>query len=382
MAYKHRINWVDGMKINKDHFIGFEDAMMQQMIQMNRQFVHQNNYGLLPHTRTNEDAVKLSLSIDGMDTLSVLIHKCFAVTLGGFHIEIDDTIQDAQEISERINIREFIKNDTSQIGYILLAAKPFQRVAIGDVNPSEEPYRRPYVSQGYELSLVSEKDLNTNDTGLNNIVVAKVLKDGDSVTLVDDYIPPCTSIQSHSELRQTYIDVDVYLNKMELYGLQIILKIQQKNQTNELSKIVLSIAKEVLYYLRNTMSSFRNMDKNAPPIDMITKVMSLARIIKGGIDLSIGSGKENLLNYISDWCDVSQVTFENVIDNMVNLEYCHHDSAQAIDKLSEFTLLTHSLFKKLNELEYIGKKSDSSIFVKEDVVIKEPEKKRRRFFME
>ena len=38
--------------------------------------------------------------------------------------------------------------------------------------------------------------------------------------------------------------------------------------------------------------------------------------------------------------------------------------------------------KKLNELEYIGKKSDSNIFVKEDVIVEEQVKKRRRFFME
>jgi hypothetical protein len=41
-----------------------------------------------------------------------------------------------------------------------------------------------------------------------------------------------------------------------------------------------------------------------------------------------------------------------------------------------------SLFKKLNELDYIGKKSDSGIFVKEEVVENTEVKSRRSFLLD
>lgn len=376
MDYKYRTNWVDGMKINKGHFIDSENAMIQQMIGMNGNYVHQNNYGLLPSV-TNENAVKLSISIDGTDSLKVTVHKCYAVTLGGFQIGINDTISEGLEVSELKSIGGNIK-----IGYVLLCVKAFDRVSLGLVNPEEEPQRKPYVSQKYSISLVSEDELNTDDIGVNSVILGKFLKEGVYVNLVDGYIPPCTSIQSHINLKHAYAEIEVLFNNMESYCFHIILKIQQKKQSNELSKMVCSIAKDVLLYLRGTIANYRNLDKNAPPIEMITKVMSLARIIKGGIDFSIGTGKDDLLNYLTDWCDMNQGTFEKELEGMVNLEYKHTDISKAIERVSMFTRLINGLFQKLSELEYIGKKLDSSIFVKEDVIIEEPVKKRRRFFME
>jgi len=41
-----------------------------------------------------------------------------------------------------------------------------------------------------------------------------------------------------------------------------------------------------------------------------------------------------------------------------------------------------TLFKKLSELDYIGKKSDSNIFVKEEIVAKQEVKNRRSFLLD
>ena len=89
---------------------------------------------------------------------------------------------------------------------------------------------------------------------------------------------------------------------------------------------------------------------------------------------------QDLLNYLTDWCDLNQGAFENVLIDMIDLEYVHTDVNAALYKVSSFTRLMLSLFKKLNELDYIGKKSDSNIFVKEEVV-DNPEVKSRRSFL-
>ncbi|WP_303463257.1 hypothetical protein [Tamlana sp. 1_MG-2023] len=370
------------MKINKDHFIDFEDSMMQQLMVMHSNYVHQNNYGLLPSPGDRELPVKLSISMDGPESLLITVSKCLAVTLGGYQIIINDEINTFLEQSGHIIKNKFALNVENKTWYIVLSVNPFKRIPIGYSNPEEEPVRKPFVIGAYQISLVSESEINNQEVGLNSVTIGKVYTDGDHARLIEDFIPPCTSVQSHPDLRYAFLEVDTFFNGMELYCTQVIQKIYQKKQANDLAKMVLALSNDVLTYLRAVITTYRINDKYASPVEMIIKLVSLARTIKGSLDLHVGTGKENLLNYLTDWCDVNQGAFENVLDDMISLEYLHNDINVALQKVSGFTALMSSLFKKLNELEYIGKKSDSNIFVKEDVIVEEQVKKRRRFFME
>ncbi|MBU2949241.1 hypothetical protein KO493_00815 [Tamlana agarivorans] len=382
MEYKHRLNWVDGMKINKDHFVGFEDSMMQQLMVMHSNYVHQNNYGLLPSPGDRELPVKLSISMDGPENLLVTVSKCLAVTLGGYQIVINDEVNAFLEQSGHIIKNKFALNPENKICYIVLSVNPFKRIPVGFSNPEEEPVRKPFVIGAYQISLVSETAMPNQEISLNSITIGKLITDSGQARLVDDFIPPCTSIQSHPDLRYAFLEVDTFLNGMELYCTQVIQKIYQKKQANDLAKMVLALSNDVLTYLRAVITTYRIKDKYASPVEMIIKLVSLARTIKGSLDVHAGTGKEHLLNYLTDWCDVNQGAFEKVLDDMISLEYLHNDINVALQKVSGFTALMSALFKKLNELEYIGKKSDSNIFVKEDVIVEEQVKKRRRFFME
>ncbi len=382
--YKYRVNWADGMKINKDHFIDFEDAMIQQFMMMNSNYVHQNNYGLLPDPGNSAQPVRMSVSMDGQENIVVKVDKCLAVTLGGNQIIINDAVNAYLEQSGHLIQNQFeINADADADAWsVVLSVNPFKRIPIGFSDPDEEPARKPFVISAYSLSLLPDNATNANEVGLNSIIIGKIIMDGDKPVLLDDFIPSCTSIQSHPDLKYTFGEVGAFFNAIELYATQVIQKIHQKKQTNDLAKMVLTLSNDMLIYLRGIMASYRIKDKYAPPVEMIIKLINLARTIKGSLDVYVGTGKEELLNYLTDWCDVNQGAFENVMEETIGLEYLHTDINASLQKASEFTILMNTLFKKLNELEYIGKKSDSNIFVKEDVIVEDQVKKRRRFFME
>jgi hypothetical protein len=115
---------------------------------------------------------------------------------------------------------------------------------------------------------------------------------------------------------------------------------------------------------------------------MITKLQGLGRIMKNSIDVYTGSGKEELVNYITSWSATTQGDFEIVLADMVDVGYVHHDVNLSLDIVSKFSKIMLSLFKKLDDLDYIGKKSDSNIFVKEEVVAKQDVKQRRSFLLD
>ncbi|WP_026449508.1 type VI secretion system baseplate subunit TssK [Aequorivita capsosiphonis] len=377
----NRINWIDGMKINKSHFIGQDNATTKQLHESLQKDISAVNFGLLPDPST-EDAVDMVLSMDGQNTVHITLNRCRAVTQGGFLINITKEESAQLNAANKVIKGEYTFDDNDGECYIVLTIHPFNRIPIGSADENEEPPRHPFIIPEYTLDIIPSENINRSEFGMYHITIGKVVNEDGKIQLEEDFIPPCTSIQSHEDLKYTYVEIDTFLNAMERYSLQIVQKIFQKKQANDLAVMVKYITENVVQHLGGQLSQFRLQDRYNPPICMITKLMALARVIKNSMDVYVGTGKEELLNYLSDWCDVNQGAFENVLVEMIELEYQHTDINKALSKVSAFTKLMLSLFKKLNELDYIGKKSDSKIFVKEEIIAKNEVKNRRSFLLD
>ncbi len=377
----HRVNWIDGMKINKNHFIEADNAFtsFSQLIASNN--INAINYGLLPNL-SGENSVDMVFSMDGQDTVKVVLNRCRAITKGGFIINISSEIASVLEQKGTLISTEYKVTNTDQECYIVLSVNPYGRIPIGDADPEEEPPRHPYVLPEYSLHVINMEETNEEEFGKHHITIGRIKFVEGIATLAEDFIPPCVSIQSHQDLQYIYTEIHTFFNAIEKYAMNIIQKIYQKKQSNELATMVLVLTQNTLQYLGGMLPEFRLYDRHLPPVTMITKLMALARVIKNSMDIYVGTGKEELLNYLSDWCDLNQGAFENVLIDMMDLEYQHTDINKALFNVSSFTKLMLSLYKKLNELDYIGKKSDSNIFVKEEVIAKPDVKNRRSFLLD
>ncbi len=377
----YRVNWIDGMKINKSHFIESENALLSTLNNAIKKNITPINFGLLPSFNDAESSIDVSISIDGQDSIAIVLNTCIAVTLGGHLIHITKETKELLEQSGYILKHSYTINQEDTEWYIVLKVDPFKNIPVGNADPEEEPPRHPHTLPEYSLDVLPKSQISKKELGLFHLTIGKIVLVDNAPVLYEDFIPPCSSIQSHPDLKFTFIELNAFLNQMEAYSMHIIQKVYQKKQTNELAHMVLHLAERTLQYLNNNISESRLKDTYEPPIAMITKQVSLARTIKSSLDVYIGTGKEDLLNYLTDWCDLNQGAFENVLIDMIDLEYVHTDINTSLYKISSFTKLMLSLFKKLNELDYIGKKSDSNIFVKEEVVESNTEVKKRRSFL-
>lgn len=377
----HKVNWIDGMKINKKHFIESENAFTQLSQLTGAKNINPLNYGLLPDV-SGEDALDMVFSMDGQKTLHLEIKKCKAITKGGYMIYITPEIAlELQEQSANISA-DFTLEDDEEAYYIVLKVNPYRRIPVGDADVDEEPPRHPYVVPEYSLHVVPLDESNSEEFGQFHLTIGKIVMHNETPSLAEDFIPPCASIQSHQDLRYIYGEIHTFFNAIEKYSLNIIQKIYQKKQTNDLASMVQTLTQGTMQYLGVILPEFRLYERYSPPVILISRLMALSRVIKNNIDVYVGTGKEELLNYLSDWCDLKQGALEQVLIDMIDLEYQHTDINKALSNVSRFTKTTMTLFKKLNELDYIGKKSDSNIFVKEEVIAKQDVKKRRSFLLD
>lgn len=378
----YRVNWIDGMKINKDHFIALENSIFEVVQHIEQNNITPTNFGLLPELSDQESALDITISVDGQSTIEVVLHTCRAITLGGYQINITKATKNLLEQSGYILKHQYRINKKETEWYVILTVNPFNRIAVGNADPEEEPPRHPFVFSEYKLDILPKSDTSNQELGLYHLTIGKIIIEDGKPIVDSDFIPPCRSIQSHPDLRFTYSEVGSFLNQMEAYSVYIIQKIHQKKQTNELARIALYLSEQVMRYLNANISEYRFKDKYEPPIIMINKLVGLGRVIKSSLDVFVGTGKEDFLNYLTNWCDLNQGALEGVLVDTVEMEYVHIDINAALANISSFTKLMLSIFKKLNELEYIGKKADSGIFVKEEIVDNNEVKGRRSFLLD
>ena len=379
---KNRVNWIDGMKINKGHFVQMEEALSYSLHELVKYSLNSDTYGLAPDFTGKSSSVKVNISVDGMNSLEAELLYCKGVTMGGDIIDLDAKTKSLMNESGFLLSEKYLINEGENGWYVVLTVDPYSRVPVGEPDPKEEPPRHPFVVTNYKLNIIPSDQITDNSMGLHHLTIAKIVM-LDGIPVLDaSYIPPCQSVQSHEDLRFSFREVGQFFNQMESYCMRIIQKIHEKKNNNVLAQKVQYMAENVLHYLNTAIPEYRMLDKNASPVNMITRLVSLSRLIKGSLDIFEGTGKEDLINYLIDWCDLNQGAFENVLMDMSELSYVHGDVNTSLDKVSEFTRLMLALFKKLHELDYIGKKPDSKIFVKEEKIKDEEIKTRRNFFID
>jgi hypothetical protein len=354
------VNWVDGMKINRGHFMEQEKAFVYQTARGVGSLLNPLNYGLLPAAR--DERLKLFVSVDQQQRVQVRVQHCRAVTAGGYYIEFgEDSVLGAPVPLGHLQQR-------AGVWYAVLTINPYKRVPYGPANPAESPVRLPYTLPLYTVDLLAEGELAKNTIGDFQLVVGRLLLDEQRLSLDDGYVPACALVGSHADLLEAHASLEEFFSRLESWCLQIMQKIMQKKQNNELSVIVAQLCERILNYTATVLPEWKVVGVEQPPVFLVTRTAALARLLKNGLDIWLGAGKEELVNYFTDWCNFSQGELEAAIAGMSGLVYDHLDIAASLNQIQRFTGTIAQLFHQLARLEYIGKRKEAGIFVKEEAL--------------
>ena len=375
------VNWADGMKINKSHFIASQHAMIDSVRDTEQHLLTPFSYGLI----ASDDAypIDISITIDNQNFVKVKLLRCNAISIGGARIHIEKELIEKGFVQTAIT--QQISTQESSIFWISVSVNLFDRTPYGIPDTAESPTRIHFTLPSYQLHITADNQIKQVLSNPNHFIVGKVLLNGSQSSVDEEYIPACTKVSAHADLLSFHAEVDSFLGKLELKSSLIVQKILKKNQQNELSELVMFLCDRMVLTLGQTITHFRWITPEQSPVQMIAYTVGLARIIKNTIDLRIGSGKEELLNYLAEWCDVNQGELETLLTSIANMQYTHHDINQNLIKIIKFVKVVGKLFDTLSNLEFIGKKKESNIFVKEEQMntqaddINKPKPKRRFF---
>lgn len=358
------VNWIDGMKINKNHFITLQDNIEDLVRDARNLGVNELNYGLMSTHLTRP--FQYSISIDAHNELSVSIKLIKAVTPGGGRIEITDY---TGEFNEKIELKDFDLKENNY--FLLLNVDPFQRIPTGEQNMEEVPPRFPNAMSRYYLTSVIESEVNQNNIGPLQFPLAKFKTSANSYEILTDYIPPSLTVNSHPTLITLFENYESFFKQMEFNAVQISQKIRFRNSTedeNLIANMVFEACEKILNYVAQNITKSKWVNFSMKPIEVLENTVSLARIIKNSFDSFSGDGKEMLFNYFSEWTEISSGDYERLFSETINTKYKAYDIEPTVYQVNNFISKIDYLFNILNQLDYIGKKRDAGIFVNENVV--------------
>jgi len=380
------VNWIDGMKVNKNHFIDQDNAWTENLQETASLYLSPVRFGVLPAASLQEDSFNVKLSIDNQNALRVTVLSCQAITPGGVRISIPAVSSKSQQDSTNTlsEVIPLAAAAADSVWWVYLFIHPFEKQPAGTPDLSETPPRLPHVVPTYTLQLVNESNIREFRNHPYGLPIGKLISAGQDIRVEDDYLPPCFSVSSHPDLLSLQGELDKYFADIELYCARIVQKIFVKKQQNEISELVMFLCDRVMIYLGQAITTLRWKMSYEPPADLFMSIASMARVMKNTIDLRIGSGKDEMMNYLSEWCELKQGELETLLVNMANTGFNNNDINKTIQQVVGFVKVTSRLFETLSKLEFIGKKKESGVFVKEEAPQQQApdnqQKAKRRFF--
>ncbi len=351
------VNWLNGMNINQSHFVTEQMSNLHYQMSVQENQITPFNYGLFAHGEGYQLWMDMNDNLEvnvELSNVSILFPGGYFLTLEGRNEELN--VFDAQ-IDKDAVVDEYA---------VVLSINMDERVPFGQPDSNEIPIRKPFVIPGIHLSVVAMGRYKEELHGQQYIVIGRLVKDGEAWGMDNNYIPPVQKVAGLSILVKQHHMFENHLSSIERSTIDIIQKIRQKKQDNELATILLDISIKLNEFLVGVITDFKSCGLYNHPVDLFVPFMKMARLIQNVLDTWQGCGKDEMMTYLSDWCDISEGEFENMIRDMITHKYNHNDINRSVQLTTHFADVVSSMFTVLASLDFVGKKIDANLFVAEE----------------
>jgi hypothetical protein len=343
------INWVDGMKITKDHLLGSDLATIDALGDVARTHLNAHTYGLLPA----DDGKVCQLSQNGNE---LTLPFCRAVTPGGVRVEFPAYPNQPSLTCSLTSIQNELLNERSTEFYVLLIIDPTNGVPFGEPDPRESPLRLPYLMPSLRLAVATAEHIKHNTSGIHHLVVGKLKKVNQQFNLLSEweFVPPCMNISAHPTLMWYYDHFDALIGQIDKNAETTVQNVYLKAQ-DDWSKNVGILAQKVILHIADSYDHYRLILNESSPAYFVEYFARFARVFMGTLRCLPQRNKEYMYNYFGQRFGVTQASFEAKLNLLVKIQYNHNDVVPAFALIKDFLDNLNAIFNELSGLEYVYK---------------------------
>lgn len=367
------VNWIDGMKIGRRHFSEWENFMHDQIRDSHALSLSAFRYGILPAGQ----ALDLQIQCDFNQQIRVQLRSCQALCPNGCRVEFQGDVPLVYTTSFVALAEKYsLQTGRPQTFDIILTVDPFHRMPTGEPLLTESPPRHPFTQPGYQLDIVPSEQVRTRDLSYQLIVSRLQYSEG-TVQPVEEYLPACTSISSLPALQRWYQQFGKYLELLETSAYRILQKSRETDPRNMLLTSTRLLAERLVFTLGDISTRFGWLVPYEPPIQMAELLMRPVQVMRTVLTILGGREREEFIGYISEWADLTPGALEAQLNTTLQLPYEHTQLATLLTGLDAFYRLLTTVFTKLAQLDFIGKRKGQNVFIIEHEVKETPTDKPR-----
>lgn len=351
------VHWKDGMKLTEDHFVAHDHHIHDRVRDTTWVSLNEYNFGLLPSS-TSTEPIQLDFLGD-----EFIVKSCKALTAGGNRIHLTPAMAPLRLSVLTIPTDSFGRRDADY--YIGVVIDPFNLTATGEPNPAQTPLRFPYALPQLRLELMSKTQVESNQVANTWLAVGKVRIEGNGWVLDKQYIPPCTKVVAHSELRKFHSLQAANLENVIEKAIQVIKNIQNPtaNQDLRLAQSASGMANCLLSLLASTYDHYNIQIPQQSPVYMVLFFKQLARSLTYYLKTLPDAEREGLFNYFRKHTARDYSYYATAIEDVLKVVYTHNDMRPAVLSIENFMMMLLTTFDKLAELSFIKSTSEGPVSI-------------------
>ena len=356
-----RVNWADGIEIGSSQFQQTEDYFTNSVCDALAVGLNRNNFGLLPSSDRKSDASEFDINQQVTGTVEVKLRKCNAITVGGCRINYIPSLGDVLTYTYNFDTEK--ENDSSDTLYwdVVITVDPFKRIPSGTPSPESTPPYHPDVDTLLNLSIVPKGDLKAKQLGMHHLVIGRIRYFNGRYTVDSNFIPPCTSMASHTDLIHYYEQFSALMNELEKASKTIIAKIRNRTQNSPIANHIGAICEDMMRYIASIYFNYRNIGPDATPMSIVNYFSSLAHISYVSMSFIDKIEREELLRYFYEWSDIKPGVFEELLSSTLGIIYDHNNIRAIMIQVESYLKIMCDLWVRLSTLEYIGQHKENIV---------------------
>ncbi|MCV6629609.1 MAG: hypothetical protein OIF50_07090 [Flavobacteriaceae bacterium] len=354
------INWTDGVKITKEHFIENDAHTTNVVRDMGALGLNSYNYGILGAIEGTTSAVQLTAPTNTKERLTLCLECCNAITKKGSRIWFIPEVYG--DVKPSATIESKLLETSSDLEFlVVVTVNPFIMVPVGEPDPESIPLHHPYALPKINLQIISTDQFNANYMQSNFLIVGKVNWRNGAFVIADTFIPPTTKVKYNKRLKAFQQNINTLFTQLRNYAITIHRKNHLKYPTNKLAHNTYKLCVKTIDYINEQKFYFSQLALEQPPIFMVESIALLATYLSSELDLMDPKEKENLLQYYYEWIDIKPSKLESAIGTVMDVQYNHLDIDKSFTIINRFMAMIARLWGKMAELEYIGQRKDNIV---------------------
>ncbi len=356
------VNWVDGMKMSKNHLLQLQQAIEDRFSDVRSVRDPFMDHGLLSKGPAGEPSLDLSIAFEGRSRYLLELRQCRAITPAGDRVELlatGEPLRLTGEVPEQLMME-------GEAFDVVLRASPRSTEPYGPPDPSESPIRHPFLRPAWTIELTPVKELRQSTIGQNHFTIARVRVVKEELEQDQSHIPPALFMASLPQLEEFIREYTKFLKDIERDLMRIVIKLNVVKDLTELQSSVDTLCRSCLRFLETNMAPVVMPGASVRPREIVMHASQFARTMHHAIELLTGRGKDALLDYVREHTGMNPGEHTATITGLMDLMYDHNDLRGALGTVTVFCRAHKKLFDMWVGLDYIGQKRDKDIFIAQD----------------